>query len=66
VLLVARMTVMAAKKRRTLGAFLKALPLTTALVVGWAAGEMVGYITGRAIARGDRPAVALARGPAAS
>jgi hypothetical protein len=66
VLLVGRMTVMAAKKRRTMGAFLKALPLTAVLVAGWAAGEMVGYITGRAIAQSDRPAVALARGPAAS
>jgi hypothetical protein len=44
----ARMTNMAVKKRRTLGAFLKASPLTAALTVGWACGEMAGYVTGRA------------------
>jgi hypothetical protein len=47
-LVMARMTGMAVRKRRTLGVFLKAWPLTAALTVWWACGEMTGYITGRA------------------
>jgi hypothetical protein len=46
-LLLARMTAMAWKKRRTLTPFLKALPLTSMLLVSWALGELAGYVTGR-------------------
>jgi hypothetical protein len=46
-LLLARMTAMAWKKRRTLAPFLKALPLTSVLLVSWALGELAGYVTGR-------------------
>src|ERR1035438_5297476 len=61
-LLVARMTLMAWKKRRTMGAFLKALPLTALLEVGWSCGEFIGYATARANAAGAQTAEALARG----
>jgi hypothetical protein len=47
VLLLARMTAMAWKKRRTLAHFLKALPITSILLVSWALGELAGYVTGR-------------------
>jgi hypothetical protein len=33
--MLARMTVMAWKKRRTFGAFLRAFPVTAALIVSW-------------------------------
>ena len=46
-LLLARMTAMAWKKRRTLASFLKALPLTNMLLISWALGELAGYVTGR-------------------
>ena len=46
-LLLARMTAMAWKKRRTLTPFLKALPLTSMLLISWALGELAGYVTGR-------------------
>jgi hypothetical protein len=52
-LLLIRMTAMARKKRRTWPAFVKALPLTAALVVSWSFGELVGYATGRAHSAGD-------------
>lgn len=62
VLMMARMTLMAWKKRRTMSAFLKALPLTSALAVSWSCGEWVGYVTGRANSAGSRAAEAIARG----
>ena len=46
-LLLARMTAMAWKKRRTFASFLKALPLTSILLISWAVGELAGYVTGR-------------------
>jgi hypothetical protein len=60
--MMARMTVMAWKKRRTMGPFLKALPLTCALAVSWSCGEWMGYVTGRANSAGSQAAEALARG----
>jgi len=62
VLMMARMTLMAFRKRRTFGAYLKALPLTTALIVSWSCGELTGYLTGRANAAGTPAAEAIARG----
>jgi hypothetical protein len=62
ILILARMTVSAWKKRRTMPQFLKALPLTAALVAGWSYGEWMGYITGRANAAGSQVAEAIARG----
>lgn len=62
VLMMARMTLMAFKKRRTMGAFLKAMPLTSALAVSWSFGEFVGYATGRANVAGSQAAEAIARG----
>ena len=47
-LIVARMARMAWKKRRTLAAFMKALPLTVILTLSWSWGEFVGYMSGRA------------------
>jgi hypothetical protein len=61
-LILARMTLLAWKKRRTLAAFLKALPLTAALTLSWSWGEFVGYVTGRANASGAQAAEAIARG----
>jgi hypothetical protein len=51
-LLVVRMTLMAWKKRRTMKAFLKALPLTMGLAVSWSCGEFTGYVTGRTTSAG--------------
>ena len=62
VLMIGRMTLMAFRKRRTFGAYLKALPLTTALIVSWSCGELTGYVTGRANAAGTPAAEAIARG----
>ncbi len=62
VLMVARMTLMAFRKRRTMNAFLMTLPLTTALVVSWSCGEWIGYVTGRANSTGAQAAEAIARG----
>jgi hypothetical protein len=62
VLMMARMTLVAWQKRRTMTAFLKALPLTSALAVSWACGEWIGYVTGRANAAGSQAAEAIARG----
>jgi hypothetical protein len=62
ILMIARMTLMAWKKRRTMAAFLKALPLTIALAVSWSCGEWMGYVTGRANAAGSQAAEAIARG----
>jgi hypothetical protein len=61
-LILARMTMCAWKKRRTMPQFLKVLPLTTALVVSWSCGELTGYWTGRANAAGAQVAEAVARG----
>jgi hypothetical protein len=66
VLMIGRMTLMAFRKRRTFGAYLKALPLTTALVVSWSCGELTGYATGRATAAGTPAAEAIARGTSAA
>jgi hypothetical protein len=46
-LILARMSLMAWRKRRTFGPFLVALPLTAALTVSWSWGEFAGYLTGR-------------------
>jgi hypothetical protein len=56
------MTLMAWKKRRTMAAFLKAVPLTVVLTLSWSWGEFVGYVTGRANAAGPQAAEAIARG----
>jgi Glycosyl transferase family 2 len=47
-ILLGRMSVNVFKKRRCIGAFVKALPLTAALTVSWSSGELTGYLTGRA------------------
>jgi hypothetical protein len=65
-LILTRMTLMAWKKRRTMAAFLKALPLTVALTLSWSWGEFVGYVTGRASAAGSPTAEAIARGSRAA
>jgi hypothetical protein len=52
-LLLARMTAMAWKKRRTLAPFLKVLPLTSMLLISWALGELAGYVTGQPARRGS-------------
>ncbi len=62
ILMLLRMALMAWKKRRTVGAFLKALPLTAALVVSWSAGEFLGYLTGKANAGGAPATQPLTRG----
>jgi hypothetical protein len=62
VLMMARMSLMAWKKRRAVTAFLKAFPLTAALAVSWSCGEWTGYVTGRANAAGSQAAEAIARG----
>jgi hypothetical protein len=61
ILILGRMSAMAWKKRRTFGAFIKALPLTKLLIVSWSWGEFVGYLTGRADAGGAQAAEAIAR-----
>ena len=65
-LILARMTLMAWKKRRTRAAFLKALPLTVALTLSWTWGEFVGYVTGRANTAGAQAAEAIGRSSRAS
>ncbi len=45
--LLLRMSMLAVRKGRTVGAFLKALPLTALLVTSWSWGELLGYLTGR-------------------
>jgi hypothetical protein len=47
-LMLARMFASVTKKKRSTGAFLRAVPITAALSVSWACGEFVGYATGRA------------------
>jgi Glycosyl transferase family 2 len=60
-LMLTRMTLMAWRKRRTLGAFVKALPLIAALSVSWSCGEFIGCLTGRPHSGGET-AEALVRG----
>jgi hypothetical protein len=60
-LMLTRMTLMAWKKRRTWGAFVKAFPLTAMLIVSWAGGEFIGYLTGRPYSGGEAGG-ALVRG----
>jgi hypothetical protein len=62
VLMLARMTLMAWRKRRTMGPFIRAFPFTAALIVSWSWGEFVGYSTGRANVLGAQAAEAIARG----
>lgn len=45
VVILSRMAAQVFEKRRAVGAFLKALPLTAVLVASWCAGEMIGYWT---------------------
>jgi hypothetical protein len=61
-ILLYRMTAMAAAKRRTLAAFIKSSPLLAALVVSAALGEFAGYLTGRANRTGAPAAEAIVRG----
>lgn len=61
-LIMTRMTFMAWRKKRTFATFLRAWPLTAAMVFSWSCGELIGYATGRANARGSQAAEALARG----
>jgi hypothetical protein len=61
-LILARMTLMVVKKRRTIGAFIRAFPLTGILTVAWSWGELIGYLTGRANSAGAQAAEAIARG----
>ena len=63
--LLLRMVLHVRSKRRGFGPFLRALPFTTLLVVAWSAGELVGYLTGRASAFGVPAADAILRGSAA-
>ena len=53
VLMLTRMTLMARKKQRTWGSFVKAFPLTAMLIVSWSWGEFIGYITGRPYSGGE-------------
>ena len=62
VLMLGRMTLMAWRKRRTMGAFIRAFPFTAALIVSWSWGEFMGYSTGRANVLGAQAAEAIARG----
>ena len=48
ILLLLRMTLIAVQRRRSVGSFLKALPLTVCLIAATAWGELLGYVTGRA------------------
>jgi hypothetical protein len=49
------------RKRRCVGAFFKALPLTTLLTAAWSLGELAGYVTGRATRSGTPVADAVER-----
>jgi hypothetical protein len=40
------------KKRRHVGAFIKAIPYIILLLVAWSLGEMIGYVTEKAHAPG--------------
>lgn len=61
-LMLVRMTMLAFKKRRTFGHFVRALPLTAILLVYWSFGEFIGYATGRANSSGAQIAETIARG----
>ncbi len=45
-ILLARMAMIAMKRRLRLVSFLKVLPLTALLTISWSCGELVGYVTG--------------------
>ena len=60
-ILLARMAANVLKKRRCIGAFLKALPLTATLTVSWSSGELAGYLTGRANSSGAAAGGIVAR-----
>jgi hypothetical protein len=45
-LILARMTLMAYRKRRTFAVFVRAFPYTALLIVGWSWGELTGYLSG--------------------
>jgi hypothetical protein len=49
------------KKRRCVGPFFKALPLTAILTLSWSLGEAIGYVTGRATRAGTPAGEAVAR-----
>jgi hypothetical protein len=59
--ILARMTISAWRKRRTMLPFLRALLFTTALVMSWSYGQLVGYWPGRANALGAKVADAVRR-----
>lgn len=65
-LLTARLTLMAARKGRTMGPFVTALPLTAILTATWALGEFAGYVTGRPLPSGAIAEPILARSQAVS
>jgi hypothetical protein len=66
VVLLLRMTRTAVQRRRCLGAFLRAFPVTTLLIVSWSCGELMGYLTGRAGQSGTPAGEALAAGKSSS
>lgn len=66
VVLMARRSFLAVKKRRKLGAFVRAFPLTFILTVSWSCGELTGYITGRAVSSRIGVAQAIAGRPRAA
>jgi hypothetical protein len=57
-----RMCFTIVSKRRSLGAFVKAFPLTVLLTTSWSLGEMAGYITGRANRISGSTGAAIVRG----
>lgn len=59
-LILARMTLMAVRKRRTLTSFLKALPLTALLVISWSLGEVIGYVSRKPNSSQPSPEIARA------
>jgi len=64
--LMARRSLLAVKKRRKLGAFVRVFPLTFILTVGWSCGELMGYITRRAVPSRIAEAQAIAGRPRAA
>jgi hypothetical protein len=59
VLLCARMLRNVLRKRRCVGRFLVALPLTFLLSLSWSLGEFVGYLRGAESLTSDRPCVSV-------
>ena len=53
-LLLSRMALTVARKRRCRGAFLRALPLTALLVTAWSIGELAGYLSSPPLRLGER------------